>query len=244
MGAEARRLGGMHREQKRLILARLWDGARGLFRDGLMPDGRGVKEWSIHNQTLAIMCGLQRPLWGEMVARRLLPYLRGRKVAGARPSSYWVTYVYGVMTDLGYGREVVRHIRQMYGPMVPYGGTWETFEFSPGAGSVSHAWAAHPIYHLAGTVGGVRQADVAWRRILFAPVLDLPEVDHGAVTVPTPHGAVRARWHRRQDGFVEAALRLPKGVVADVLLPGVKLKGQTGRLAWTAHAARARTVDQ
>ncbi|MBE3070604.1 MAG: alpha-L-rhamnosidase, partial [Planctomycetes bacterium] len=219
MAPERRRLAAMYREQKRLSLAAFWNRREGLFRDGLDPDGRPVREHSIHSQTMAILCGLQRAAHPIMVARRLRPYLEGHKVPGALPSSYWVTYVYDAMRSLGYGLEVVRHIRRQWAPMIPYGGTWEQFDGRIGHSSTSHAWAAHPIYHLAATLGGVSQTDVAWRRIAFAPVFDMPETNDVSVTVPTPQGLVRAAWKRSKKG-IDVRLGLPRGVAAAVRLPG------------------------
>ena len=232
MPAEERRLRSMHRQQKRLVLAKLWDKRAEMFRDGLMPSGKPVEQWSIHNQTLAVLCGLQRKSWDTMLGRRFLPYLRGMKTGGALPSSYWVTYVYGVATELGYAADVVRHLRERFAPMIPYGGTWETFDYTPGGASTTHAWSAHSIYHLAGTLGGVRQTGAAWRRMAFAPLVDLAEVDRAEVTVPTPQGLIRAAWRRRGDE-VEVSLALPKGVAAEVALPGAREAGATGRRRWT-----------
>jgi hypothetical protein len=221
MKPEQKRLLALHRAQKRLILAKLWDADAGLFRDGIAPDGQPVPVHSIHTQTLAILCGLRLGKHKSMAEKILLPYLRDEKVPGAQPSSYWVTYVYGVMRQLGYGREVVEHIRGHWAPMIPYGGTWEIFdEKAIGNSSTSHAWAAHPIYHLTGALGGVTQSDVAWRRIAFAPVLDVPGVDRCSIVVPTPNGFIRAGWKRRGNA-IAVSLSLPEGVQADVRLPGM-----------------------
>jgi len=232
MAAESRRLGRLHAEQKRRVLAKLWDRRRGLFRDGLTPDGRPVPVHSIHTQTLAILCGLQPKHHATMIARRLWPHLRGRRVPGAAPSSGWITYVYGVMRERGYGADVVRHIRRRWAPMIPYGGTWETFDGRIGDGSTSHAWAAHPIHHLVQTLGGVVQSSPAWRRILFAPVLDMEGVDRASVAVPTPLGMVRSAW-RRRGGRIAVSLSLPRGMTADVCLPDVKPVSVTGANRWT-----------
>ena len=231
MTAARGRLRRMYAEQKRLCLAAFWDGRKRLFRDGLAPDGKPVPLHSIHTQTLAILCGLRKADHARMAEARLLPYLKGRRVPGALPSSYWVTYVYGAMNDLGYGREVARHIRTMWAPMIPWGGTWETFDGTVGNSTCSHAWAAHPIYHLVGTLGGVTQADAAWRRIRFAPVLDLKETGRVRVAVPTPRGLIRAAWERGRDG-THVRLALPKGVGAAVRLPGVRGGTVTGRHEW------------
>lgn len=115
--------------------------------------------------------------------------------------------------------------------MIPWGGTWETFHGRIGDSSCSHAWAAHPIYHLVGTLGGVTQADRAWRRVRFAPVLDMKETGRVKVAVPTPRGLIRAAWERKGDG-TRVRLSLPKGIEADVRLPGVKRGSVTGRQEW------------
>ena len=236
MTAEQGRLRRLYAEQKRLILAKLWDKREKLFRDGLTWEGKPVEVHSIHTQTLAILCGLLPEHHGSLVDQRLRPYLEGRKVPGAQPSSYWVTYVYDVMQCLGYGLEVARHIRRMWAPMIPWGGTWEIFdEKQIGGASTSHAWAAHPIYHLVRTVGGVSQADVAWRRIAFAPVFGLEETDHAAVVVPTPQGLIRAAWKRGPRG-IDVSLALPRGVEADVGLPGLVPYTATGRMEWLVEA--------
>jgi len=237
MDAEQRRLRGMHRCQKRLVVDALWDEKAGMFRDGLTTSGRPVRQWSIHSQTLAILCGLRKGSWDTMLARRFLPYLRGRRVAGALPSSYWVTYVHGVAAELGCAADVVRHIRERFAPMIPYGGTWEVFDFTPGGASTTHAWAAHPIYHLAGTLGGIRQTEPAWSRVAFSPLLDLPEVDHADVSVPTPHGVIRSSWQRGEDA-VEVALSLPAGVTADVSLPGVREELPASRRTGSGRGSR------
>jgi hypothetical protein len=226
-----RALSTLHDHQRTLVLRKLWDRKAGLFCDGLTGDGKRVDVHSIHTQTLAILCGLQPAYHKRMVAKRLLPYLRGETVPGAQPSSYWVTYVYGVMRSLGYAREVVEHIRKRWAPMIPYGGTWEVFEGNIGNGTCSHAWAAHPIYHLAGTLGGITQRDVAWRKITFAPLLDLPTTDRVAVAVPTPQGIIRAAWKRHKAG-IDVSLSLPEGIKAAVCLPGVKPRQVTGSNRW------------
>jgi hypothetical protein len=231
MAAEERWLSAVHRQQRQLILDKLLDRKAGLFRDGLAWNGKPVGVHSIHTQTLAILCGLEPERHPAMAAKVLLPYLKGEEVAGAKPSSYWVTYVYGVMRSLGYGKEVVEHILRHWGPMVPYGGTWEVFEGNIGGSSTSHAWAAHPIYHLVGTLGGVTQADVAWRRIGFAPLLDVEGVNRVRAVVPTPQGQIQASWERAK-GKTEVSLALPKGTEAEVRLPGIEPAAVTGRCRW------------
>jgi len=233
MADESRHLGRMCASHKRRGLERLWDRRRGLFHDGLTPQGRPVPVHSVHTQTLAILCGLQPKHHAAMIALRLLPHLLGRRVPGAQPSSYWFTYVYEVLRERGYGADVVRHIRQRWAPMVPFGGTWETFEGPRGGAnsSSSHAWAAHPIYHFAKTLGGVVQFAPGWRRIAFAPEFCVEGVDRSSVAVPTPLGMIRSAWCRRGESLT-VSLSLPPGMTADVRLPGVRPIVVTGTNRW------------
>ncbi|MFB3891389.1 MAG: alpha-L-rhamnosidase C-terminal domain-containing protein [Phycisphaerae bacterium] len=238
IGRWAAELSALHTRTARRVVSLLWDGRAGMFRDGLAPDGRPARTCSIHTQTLAIMAGLKSGSHGNMIRRRLMPYLEGKDVPGPLPSSYWVTYVYDVMEAAGHGREVAAHIRRLWSPMVPYGGTWEVFDQAAVGihNSTSHAWAAHPIYHLARTLGGIVQTDVAWRRVRFAPVLPLhgeaqPLTDRAETAVPTPHGLIHSSWRRKGD-VIEVELRLPRGVNADVQLPGAVQKGTTGHNSW------------
>jgi len=223
-------LAGMRREQKELadeyrghcrkVMAAFWDEKRGMFCDGLTDKGKRVDKYSIHTQTLAILCGLQSSRRPEMIEKSLLPYAHGDDISGAKPSSYWVTYVYEVLKISGYGMEVVRHIHKKWSPMIPYGGTRETFHRQLGLDSVTHAWAAHPSYHLAGTLGGILQKSAGWREIIFRPVI-MPKYKFAETIVPTPQGKIHSAWKINGDE-AEVKLDLPSGVKADVFLPGVK----------------------
>ena len=233
MDDDLRRMKAEHRRQRKLSRDAFWDERTGLLRDGVTPRGKPVNVHSIHTQTLAILCGMGGRGRGRMVEKRLLPYLLDRPVEGASPSSYWVTYVYGVMVRLGYGAEALAHIRRHWAPMIPYGGTFETFEAKIGDHSCTHAWAAHPIYHLVATLGGIVQTALAWKQVSFRPVLNASGVGRASVVLPTPQGLIRSQW-RRRNGRVRGILRLPPGIRADVRLPHTRPTVATGRYEWDA----------
>ena len=242
MRRERRRFSAMYKQQKRLILRHLWDPKAGLFHDGINTNGRPVGRYSIHTQTLAILCDLKKNWHQNMVVERLLPYLNGKRLASALPSSYWVNYVYEVMTTLGYGREVLEHIEKNWSPMIRWGGTWEMFAsdkpFPAGSGfgfgntSMTHAWAAHPIYHLARTLGGATQTGVAWKRIRFAPILKKVATDNVQAVIPTPQGKIVSSWRKTGDGSFKIELSLPKNVQAEVFLPGLARQIVNGKRTW------------
>ncbi len=193
-------------------------GPDGLLADGLDPRGRPRRTRGLHAQALASLAGLDgvRPgATGPAAERVLLKWIRSGRVGGAWPSAYWCTYVFDVLEAAGHGADVVRFIRRHWSEMAEHGTTWENFSPKRGEESHSHAWSAHPLFHLMRTIGGITQIAPAWAKVRFAPVF---EGEHGGATVPTPRGPIVSRWERLPDGRVEVSLRLPAGVAAEVKL--------------------------
>ncbi|HEY9250829.1 MAG TPA: alpha-L-rhamnosidase C-terminal domain-containing protein [Rariglobus sp.] len=204
-------------------------GNDGLLRDGLSLDGTPVIETSIHTQTLAITAGLDPANDRARLDRMIRPYVRGEYAPVIQPSAYWITYVFTELISHGHGGEVIDCIRRRWEPMARHGTTWETFAPKPGSESHSHAWSAHPLYHLMQTVGGITQTAPAWRHIIFRPAFYGKK---GGATVPTPHGPVSAGW-QRTDERIQVTLTLPAKVTAHVLLPRERACNLTGPLVWT-----------
>jgi hypothetical protein len=127
--------------------------------------------------------------------------------------------------------------------MIAQGSTFELFEDHPAFPiSHSHAWSAHPLFHLMATIGGVRQNSPAWKRVIFAPEF-IGET--GGATFPTPQGPITSKW-RRDATEIRVELSLPRGVSASVKLPGLELSRVTGRRKWRLPLASAgeRSVAQ
>ncbi len=201
----------------------------GLLCDGLAPDGRPAKTASIHSQTLAILAGFQPEQNVARVEKVLLPFIRRERAFEISPSCYWITYVFEVLTDRGYGGDVIEFIRDKWTPMAEHGTTWEVFEPRVGDESFSHAWAAHPLYHLMQIVGGIRQTAPSWDKILFQPVF---VGDRATTVVPTPHGKIHSSWERT-DGAIKVRLDLPRGLSAKTILPGRRQELVQGKNRWT-----------
>jgi alpha-L-rhamnosidase len=190
---------------------------------------------SPHAQTLALMAGLA-PASAPVRERFLLDYLRDETGHTSKPSAYWITYVYAVLAGRGHGAEVVAHLRPRWEPMIAYGSTFELFRDHPEFQiSHSHAWSAHPLFHLMQIIGGVRQAAAQWRRIDYAPVF---VGDSGGCTVPTPLGPITSAW-RRKGPDVQVELTLPRAMTATVRLPGQSPVKATGRKTWKIASASA-----
>ncbi len=225
----------------RRSLERLVNG-EGLLRDGIDRAGRIVPGTSLHCQTLALAAGLRGVDAERVLHRVLLPYLRGEVQPKNPPSAYWITYVFSVLIERGFGADVIAFIKKFWLPMVSHGSTWESFQPKRGNGSSSHAWSAHPLYHLMQTIGGIHQAAPAWREIVYRPVFHGTQ---GKVSIPTPQGVITSAWKQRR-GRIEATLKLPAGVKARVDLPGIKRGTVAGTSAWSipsptpAHANTTR----
>ncbi len=229
-------------------LQAVWNPQAELFSDGLDDAGERVKRCSVATQTLALLADVRRDAHQSMIDRRLCPYLAGQPLDSAKPSSFWVHHVYQVMVDKGFGRAVIEHIRRHWSPMIRLEGTTEQFVDGAltvggqavasadasgklGEMSCTHAWSAHPICHLAATVGGIRQSAPGWRQVVFQPVFDL--TNHAELIIPAPPGPIRSAWRRdEQAGQVDVELSLPDSVEATVRLPGESETVITGKQRW------------
>jgi len=204
----------------------------GLLCDGLTYAGKCVKETSIHSQTLALIANFQPEQDAARIGKVLLPFIRRETKPAIYPSCYWITYVFEALTAAGHGGEVIDFIREKWGPMAGHGTTWEVFEPRVGDESFSHAWSAHPLYHLMQTIGGIRQTAPAWEKISFHPDF---VGERGGATIPTPRGPIRSSW-ARVGKKIEIALALPQGVSASVTLPGHRKQVVRGKTGWTLDA--------
>ena len=182
----------------------------GLLADGYDEKGKIVAKYSIHSQTLALLTGLSPKHEKVMLEKRLLPYLRGEETFEAMPSSYWVTYVLTELATRGHGAEVVAFIKKHWTKMAEHGTTWETFEPMRGNESFSHAWSAHPLFHLMQILGGIRQTAPGWKTITFDPSFLGDSLE---CTVPTPLGPIQSSWKRQGEKY-DVELKLPKSITA------------------------------
>jgi len=216
-----------------LCLKLLYNRKRKLFVGGLDENMKPAGLLSVHDQALALMTGLAPEAHQSMIDTFLLPYLNDEKLEVAVPSSFWCAYIIEAMAACGYAKEALAFIRKKWQPMLKNGTTWETFAWTPTNGySSTHAWSAHPSSHLVNILGGITQKEAAWKRIAFAPCF--PEtITDCQVVVPSPAGKIIAGW-KRMAGNITVKLELPKGVDAEVSLPGIaETKMGRGRFAWT-----------
>ncbi|MEK6794761.1 MAG: alpha-L-rhamnosidase C-terminal domain-containing protein [Spirochaetota bacterium] len=221
-GAEAKRYRAIAEKHQRLVLSHLYDPSAKLFCGGLDEKLKKVKEISVHDQTLALMMDLTPEAHETMIRTRLMPFLKEEPLDGPIPSAFWVTYTFEEMVKRGYGREVIDFIRKKWSPMLVSGTTWEGYGWSDGkaGGTVSHAWTAHPSFHLVNILAGVSQTGPAWTSVRVAPQF-VDGIDNARALIPSPKGDICASW-KRTGNAAEFSLSIPAGVTANVELPGVK----------------------
>jgi len=201
----------------------------GLMHDGYTFEGDVVKSCSVHVQTLVLSSGLWPEASKDLLAKRLVPFICGEEKFDPEPSAFWLTNVFEALIAKGYGQEVLKFIRERWRPMAEYGTTWENFEAVPGNLSCSHAWSAHPLFHLFQILGGVTQTAAKWKRIRVAPSF-WGKSFKGAL--PTPQGLIKVAWRRRANQIV-FQLNLPADIRADIDLPGIRRKGAIGDLEFS-----------
>lgn len=179
----------------------------GLAIDGILPNGKPSKNNGIQAQVLARMTNLKGFDFERAKNEIMLPYLRGKLELSAPPSSYWIVYLYELLIDEGYGREVYADILKRWKEMGEYGSAFEGFDWR--TGSSSHAWTAHPLFLMPRILGGIRQKAPAWREVSFNPQMI---EDSGNIVYPTPQGNIKFQWKKQPDGTFDKKLELPAGI--------------------------------
>lgn len=205
-------------ELEKSIIDILFDAETGLFFDGLDTNGEPYSIHSVHSQTMAVILGLKSDFHGIMFEKRILPFLRGSKLDVPVPSTYWTSYVLTVARKMGYSREAIEYMKRMWTPMIPLGTCLEVFDDQPGEFSASHAWSAHPLFHLMNILGGVVQGATGWNTITYEPYFDRT-MEFVKIKHPSPHGLIESSWVREKAG-ISVKLSLPEAITAKIKLPG------------------------
>lgn len=182
--------------------------AEGWYADGLDEQGAPTDVRSVHSQLMAVQLGVEPEPDRAWLERSVLPALREEDAGLVKPNLFWQGAVFEFLAQRGFAREVLDHIRRVWGPMVPYGSTLECADLIPNRLSCSHAWSAHPLNHLMKIFGGVRQTGPAWSRAVLEPLFEGEACD---VRVPTPAGVLRVNWQRR-DNAVTLEADVPEGI--------------------------------
>jgi hypothetical protein len=254
----------------------LWNAAEGTYDSGLVKDKRLGP--TAHAALMALDRGIAAQSRRESVRRWFLAHYQrpggfhvctnpdfeqmvaDRAGINMPVSYYWVFQELYRMDSPAMDREALNGMRRRWGQMVresdDTGTLWETF----GGPESCHNYGAVPAYFLSSYVLGVRLDGPVWnKRLLIEPRLgDLASAEG---VVVTEFGPVPVLWRRQGDELVfhfvlpkgvKAALRLPDGDAATLVLDGRKARAETrgryvtaevgagaheGRLAMKPHPA-------
>jgi hypothetical protein len=180
------------------VRAQAWDAAKGLF-----ADTPGGSAFSQHTNTLAILAGAVPDTDQAALMRRVLsdPSL-------LQASYYFRFYVDEAMEQAGLAdlyldrldpwREMVRN------------GLTTTPENPEPTRSDSHAWSAHPNYHLLTTVLGIRPGSPGFRTVRIVPALGALRQASGHI----PHlaGTIDVKLARTEANGISGTVILPAGL--------------------------------
>ena len=198
--------------------ARLFDAARGWYRDG-----EGTDHASLHANLFPLAFGLVPPAQRERVAAWL-----ARR--GMACSVYASQYLLDGLWAEGASEAALALLTapgdRSWRHMLASGTTitWEAWDqgYKPNQ-DWNHAWGAAPANLLPRHVLGVQPLAPGWARARVRPQPGaLAQV---AGRVPTPRGAIEAEWTRgTKAGTSRLGLTLPAGVTARVELPAPEAK--------------------
>lgn len=170
--------------------------------DGLLQDGPGVPEYSVHCQVFGVLSGVLSMEDGK----RLLEKTVGNK-AYSQCSVAMTYYLFRALEKVGL-YEKTDKLWDTWRDMVSKNMT-TCVENNTDERSDCHAWASVILYELPAVVLGVRPAEPGFQSIRIHPVPGAFTSARG--TVITPGGMVRVQW-KKENGKLSLSYSVPEGV--------------------------------
>ena len=206
-------------DRRELLTQKFFNPQTSLFEACIDWNEKFIGEPSVHDQVLALFMNIKPRAAQAMLEKRLLPFVRGNALTCATPSAFWSSYLLECLDSRGYGADAIEFIHKNWKQMIPCGTTWEKFSFDASTTvSCSHAWSAHPAFHLVNILVGLRQTAPAWREAEWRPCLN-NNINHAQATIPTPNGLLSASWAKSGDK-VRGHIEIPADMIVHVTLPG------------------------
>ncbi len=196
LAARNRRTAG---EISRAAVKAFWNAKRGLLADDLKH-----RTWSEHSQCLALLGGRLPGSLRAKVARNL--YLDPKL---ERTTIYFAHYLLETCRLTGRMDRLFGRLEQWF--ELPALGFKTTLEHPEPSRSDCHAWGAHPLYHYAATILGIRPAGMGGTAFIVRP--QLGPLRFASATVPLPQGDLRVEA-RRDGARTIVKIRAPRGVTA------------------------------
>ncbi len=176
------------------IFKAYWSEERQMLSDDLQH-----QYYSEHSQCLAILSGLL----DEQIEAKLAHALLNEPVL-ARTTIYYSHYLFETYHKIGARDAFIKRL-DLWNTLKA-NGFRTTFETPEPSRSDCHAWGAHPLYHIAATIAGIRPAAPGFQKVLIQPLSGVSsDID---VRIPHPNG-----WISVNNTLIE----LPEGVTGEYI---------------------------
>jgi hypothetical protein len=194
--------------------AAFWDEPRGLYADDL-----DKQHWSEHAQCLAVL-GAGAP--DERKRRVMNALAEDRPIAES--TIYFRHYLFETLRLMGRIDKMIERMDLWFA--LKKLGLKTTLEGPEPSRSDCHAWGAHPIFHYAATILGIRPAAPGFASVRIEP--QLGPLTWASGRVPHPKGDIRAEIARRGDRLT-GTIELPPGVKGKLVYGGTTLDLAPGK---------------
>ena len=191
-----------------------WNEGRGLYADDLTQE-----HFSEHSQCLALLGGLIAPERQARLAETLLA-----DTDMARATIYFSHYLFETYHLLNRTDKIIERMALWFDLAAQ--GLKTTVEMPEPTRSDCHAWGAHPLYHYAASILGIRPASMGFRTVRIAP--DLGPLTQASGALPHPLGDIEVDLQREGDAL-RGSVILPPGLRGAFSHNGKMLALRSGR---------------
>ena len=195
---------------------RLWDAAKGAYRDGLNADGTPVEHWAVQATVFSSAFGVPDADWAAEAA----DYLGTR---GMQCSVYCAAFVIeslynGDRSDIAYDLLTSTGLRSWMNMIRDgAGATAEAWDASlKGNMTYSHPWAASPGYHVPQGMFGIKPTTPGYGVFTIRP--QAQSVEWASITLPTLKGRIGAAFHT-VGHRTDVGAYVPGNTVASIYVP-------------------------
>jgi len=194
---------------KQAVREQAWDAERGLLAD--TPE---KNHFSQHANIFGVLTDVFSEDRKEAVMERVLA---DTSLTGA--TYYFTFYLHRAMKEAGLGDRYVE-VLDPWREMLSWNLTTFAEEPVP-TRSDSHAWSAHPNYHMLALVTGIRPAAPGFEEVRIAPAMGPLEWIEG--TMPHPDGTIRVDLERQGENGLTGTVVLPDGLTGTLEWQGTTL---------------------
>jgi alpha-L-rhamnosidase len=209
----AERLEKRRRELAQAAAETFWSPERKLFAD--TPSKNSFSE---HAQCYALLSGVLEGERRDRLAEALLHPDKNRDLAPA--TIYFLYYVFEALRSVGRADAMLDRMGLWHS--LPELGLKTALESPEPSRSDCHAWSAHPLYHGAASLVGVRPREFGFKSVEIAP--QLGALERASATVCHPGGGTIRAALERKDGSLHAEIALPENVPGTFRYAGEKVE--------------------